>query len=87
MKNDNTKKAMLLRYEEGTTNPVVVASAKGHMARQLLELAKRENIAIEKDSSMLSEFLDMELSENVPPQLYQVIAEVLLMLGRIETGE
>lgn len=75
-----------LRYDEGQdANPVVVAHGRGAVAQRILELAQDNDVPMQEDASLVSELIDMDLGDNVPPQLYSVIAEVLIMLEEIES--
>lgn len=78
--------ASVLRYDsENGGSPTVIASAKGELAQRILEIAKENNIAIQKDSTLLANLLDTELADGVPPQLYAVMAEIFLLLEK--TGQ
>lgn len=65
--------------------PKVTASGKGLIAAKIIEMAKAKSIPIEEDTSLVSELIDMDLGDNVPPQLYSVIAEILLLIERMES--
>ena len=74
-----------LKYDEESGNaPVVVAQGKGHVAQQIIELAKENDIQIQEDSSLVSNLLDMDLGDNIPPQLYSVMAEILLLIEEMD---
>lgn len=77
--------AAVIKYdEESGKSPVVVAQGKGEVARQIIELAKQNNILMQEDSSLVAELLEMDLGENIPPQLYNVMAEILLLIEEME---
>ena len=74
-----------LRYkDEQDENPVVVAQGRGAVARRIMELAAENDVPMQEDASLVSDLIDMDLGANVPPQLYHVIAEVLIMLEELE---
>jgi len=76
--------AAILRYDsENGRQPTVIASAKGEWAQRILETAKENNIAIQKDSTLLANLLDTDLG-GVPPQLYAVMAEIFLLLEKVD---
>ncbi|WP_078552965.1 EscU/YscU/HrcU family type III secretion system export apparatus switch protein [Bacillus alkalicellulosilyticus] len=79
----NGPTAAVIRYEDGQS-PKVVASGKGQVAEQIIGLAKKNNIHLQEDSSLLENLLDMDLGDNIPPQLYSVIAEILLLIEDME---
>lgn len=77
--------AAVIKYDEELgKSPVVVAQGKGEVARQIIELAKQNNILMQEDSSLVAELLEMDLGENIPPQLYNVMAEILLLIEEME---
>lgn len=77
--------AAALHYdEEGDGAPKVVASGRGDIAAKIIKMAKDKNIPIEEDRGLVAELIDMDLGENIPPQLYSVIAEIFLLLERME---
>ncbi|MTI46621.1 EscU/YscU/HrcU family type III secretion system export apparatus switch protein [Sporosalibacterium faouarense] len=81
----NGPSAVALHYDEGNGDiPQVVARGKGFIAQKIIESAKQNDVPLQEDSSLIGNLIDMDLGENIPPQLYSVIAEVLLMLEEME---
>ncbi|EDL63914.1 EscU/YscU/HrcU family type III secretion system export apparatus switch protein [Bacillus sp. SG-1] len=84
-RNMNGPTAAVIRYEESEGKaPKVIAQGTGHLATKIMELAKEHNITMQEDSSLVQSLLDIDLGENVPPQLYSVIAEILLFIEEME---
>ncbi len=81
----NGPSAAVLRYDdtEGGT-PQVVAQGTGAVARKIMELAKEHNIQMQEDEGLVGQLLDIDLGSNVPPQLYSVIAEILILLEEMD---
>ncbi|PYZ94388.1 flagellar biosynthesis protein FlhS [Salipaludibacillus keqinensis] len=81
----NGPSAAVIRYDDTTgEEPKVVAQGKGYVAEKILELAKENNIHMEEDAGLLENLLDMDLGDDIPPQLYAVIAEMLLLIEEME---
>lgn len=81
----NGPTAAVIRYDENSNNgPQVVAHGKGHIASQIIELAKKNNIQMQEDAMLVENLLDMDLGDNIPPQLYAVMAEILLLIEQME---
>jgi flagellar biosynthesis protein len=81
----NGPTAAVIRYDEGENgSPSVVAQGKGALAAKILELAKQHDVHIQEDEGLVQHLLDIDLGENVPPQLYSVIAEVLILIEEME---
>ncbi|MFD2442736.1 EscU/YscU/HrcU family type III secretion system export apparatus switch protein [Bacillus sp. CGMCC 1.16607] len=81
----NGPSAAVIKYDEKTgKSPTIVAQGKGQVAQQIIELAKKNNIHMQEDSSLVANLLDMDLGDNIPPQLYSVMAEILLLIEEME---
>ncbi|PRO66969.1 flagellar biosynthesis protein FlhS [Alkalicoccus urumqiensis] len=80
------RSAAVLRYDEagGDNEPQVIASGRGYVAERILALAEENGIPMEEDTFLLENLIDLDLGEQVPPQLYAVIAEILLLLEEME---
>ncbi|TXK77466.1 EscU/YscU/HrcU family type III secretion system export apparatus switch protein [Paenibacillus sp. N3.4] len=77
------KKAVALRYSPGTQKaPTLIAKGKGHMAETILQKAKENGIPIQEDSSLVEVLSKLELDQEIPPELYQLVAEVLSFIYR-----
>lgn len=72
--------AAVLKYDDKSNAPSIVAQGKGAVAQQIMELAQKNNIHMQEDSSLVANLLDMDLGDSIPPQLYSVIAEILLLI-------
>lgn len=72
------KSAVALRYTPGEAEaPRVVAKGKGFTADKILEQAKEHGVPVQQDSSLVQVLSNLELNEQIPVELYQVVAEVL----------
>lgn len=80
----NGPTAAVIRYDEAKEAPRVVAQGKGQVANQIIQLAKKNNIHMQEDPVLVENLLDMDLGENIPPQLYSVMAEILLLIEEME---
>ncbi|AJD92153.1 hypothetical protein JMA_28360 [Jeotgalibacillus malaysiensis] len=80
----NGPTAAVIRYDEKDDSPHVIAQGSGALAEKILELAKEHNIHLEEDNSLLADLLDIDLGDTIPPQLYAVIAEILLLIEEME---
>jgi flagellar biosynthesis protein len=89
--NDNTNapkeprhKAVALRYDrEKERAPRIVAKASGYLAERIIELAKAHGITIYEDKDLIELLSRLELYQEIPTELYQVIAEVLAFVYRL----
>ncbi len=77
--------AAVIRYDDKQgAVPTVVAHGTGHVAQKILELAKQNNIQMQEDASLVGALLNIDLGESIPPQLYAVIAEILILLEELD---
>lgn len=77
------KKAAALKYEPGERSaPVLVAKGKGHLAEQILERAKENGIPVQEDSSLVEVLSKLDVNQEIPPELYTLVAEILSFVYR-----
>lgn len=81
----NGPTAAVIRFnEQADKAPTVVAQGRGQLAAKIIEMAKQHNVQMEEDSGLVQNLLDIDLGDNIPPQLYSVMAEILLMIEEME---
>ncbi|MDA5107861.1 MULTISPECIES: EscU/YscU/HrcU family type III secretion system export apparatus switch protein [Brevibacillus] len=85
--NVKRKQAVALRYQAKTMEaPVVVAKGKGYVAENILKTAKENGIPVQEDPSLVEVLGKLDLNQQIPPELYQVVAEVLAFVYRLDKG-
>lgn len=81
---DKDKKAIALKYERGKdVAPKVTAKGRGAVAEKILALAREHGVPIEKDTTLLQALYRLDLNEEIPEELYQVVAEILAFIYRM----
>ena len=76
--------ATALEYSpEKSGAPRVVASGQRKVAEMILAEAKKHNISIYEDPLLTSALATVNLGEEIPEELYQVVAEVLAYVYRV----
>ncbi len=73
--------AVALRHRPGET-PRVVAQARAWMAEQMLALAQHHGVAVRRDRDLLTLLSRCEVGDEIPPELYAAVAQVLVWLYR-----
>ncbi|NEW05527.1 EscU/YscU/HrcU family type III secretion system export apparatus switch protein [Paenibacillus sp. SYP-B3998] len=77
------KKAVALRYApDAQKAPTIIAKGKGHLADTILQKAKENGVPIQEDSSLVEVLSKLEIDQEIPPELYQLVAEVLSFIYR-----
>jgi flagellar biosynthesis protein len=83
-KTKNLQQAVALTYEHGEFAPKVLASGKGLVAEQIIAKAKEHQIYIHESKDLVGLLMQVDLDENIPPALYQAVAEILAWLYQLE---
>ncbi len=77
------KKAAALAYDHIGV-PRVVAKGEGRLAERIIERAKEFDVPIEDNPVLVEALMQVELSKEIPPELYQTVAEVLAFIYRMD---
>ena len=78
------KKAVALRYDrEKEQAPRVVATGKGEVAERIIQAARAHGVAVCEDKELVELLSRIQLYDVIPIELYQVIAEVLAFVYRL----
>lgn len=77
------KKAVALKYERGKDNaPRVIAKGKGYIGEKIIQIAKEHNIPIKEDPVLAEALSQIEINQEIPPELYKAVAEILAFIYR-----
>jgi flagellar biosynthesis protein len=84
MKPDKSKKAAALRYDQARdAAPRVVAKGRGKLAEKIVDAAQSNQIPLVQDENLMQMLDLLELDTQIPPELYQAVAEVLAFVYRL----
>lgn len=76
-------KAAALRYDPARdAAPRLVAKGRGALARRIIDIAREHNIPLYRDADLLELLLALNIEQEIPEELYQVVAEILAFLYR-----
>lgn len=79
------KVATALKYNRQEDRaPTVVAKGKGLIAEKIIEKAEESDIAIYQDEKLSQQLYNLSLGEEIPVELYHVIAEVLVFIAKAD---
>lgn len=77
--------AAALKYDRRTMRaPALTAKGEGYVARKIVERAMEADVPIVEDAALVSALMSLELGEEVPAELYQVVARVLTWVYRLD---
>jgi len=79
------KRAVALKYTpDETAAPVVAAKGRGKVAEAILEKAKEHGVPVQEDAALVEVLSKLDLDQQIPPELYQLVAEVLSYIYRTD---
>lgn len=82
VKTVNSKLAVALEYDRKGA-PRVVAKGKGVLGEKIVEIAKANDVPIEENEVLAGALSNVELGDEIPPELYRAVAEVLVFVLRL----
>ena len=82
--NEKPKQAIALSYEKGQQAPVIVAAGKGLVAEKIIEKAKESDVPLYRDDKLADTLSKLEIGDTIPPELYKVVAEILVFVDRMD---
>lgn len=81
MEDKGTENAVALRYDPDKEEvPVVVAKGKGLLAERIKEVAWESGVPVKEDKELVKYLMSLDMYEEIPPQLYAVVAEILAFI-------
>ena len=63
-----------------------MAKGKGAVADRILEIARRNGIPIREDRELVQVLASLDLYQEIPPDLYKAVAEILVFLYSLNQG-
>lgn len=81
------KKAVALKYApEENDAPILIAKGQGKLADTILERAKENGVPVQEDAALVEVLSKLDLDQQIPPELYQLVAEVLTYVYQAESA-
>lgn len=74
--------AVALHYEKPGA-PRVVAKGRGTVGDKIIETARANGVPIEENASLAAALSEIELGDEIPPELYKAVAQVLTFILRL----
>lgn len=70
-----------LKYDKDKNNaPCVVAAGTGYIAQKILQVAIENGVAIYHDDSAATLLAKLEMGQEIPPELYQIVVNIYISL-------
>ena len=83
-KETKIKQAIALQYDPSEDAPKVVASGRGILAERIIEKAKESDVPIHRDDKLADTLSRLEIGDAIPPELYEVVAEILVFVDSMD---
>ena len=78
------KQAIALEYDPVNEAPTVIASGKGALAERIIEIAKDADVPVHRDDKLADTLSRLDIGEMIPPELYEVVAEILVFVDAMD---
>ena len=78
--------AVAISYAAKDRAPIVVAKGYGAVADSIVRRARESGLYVHTSPDLVKLLMNVKLDEQIPPQLYVAVAEVLAWLYQLEGG-
>lgn len=78
------KQAIAIEYNPADMAPKIVATGKGIVAERIIEKAKESDVPVHEDAKLAGTLSKLDIGEYIPPELYEVVAEILVFVDKME---
>jgi len=77
------RSAVAMKYDVAQDRaPRIVAKGKGAVAERIMELARQSGVPVHEDPELIEALAKLDVQQEIPAELYQVMAEVLTFIYR-----
>ncbi len=82
---EKRKVATALKYNRGEDDvPKLVAKGLGLVAENIIEKAEEHDVPIYQDERLSQQLYNLSLGDEIPPELYEIVAEVLVFIAKLD---
>ncbi|MCR5676230.1 MAG: EscU/YscU/HrcU family type III secretion system export apparatus switch protein [Lachnospiraceae bacterium] len=79
------KQAVALGYDPSQDDaPRIIATGRGAIADRIIEQAQVHDIPIHEDNKLADTLSRLQIGEMIPPELYEVVAEILVFVDAMD---
>ena len=64
--------------------PKILASGRGEVAEKIIAKAKENDVPFYKDNKLAETLSKLEIGDAIPPELYEVVAEILVFVDDMD---
>ena len=81
------KKAAALKYDKSLSSPIVTAMGFGEFAERMIDTAIESDVPVVENEELVSTLSNVPVGENIPEELYEIVAEILAYIYSIEKNK
>lgn len=82
------QKAAALKYDASLNNaPKLVAKGERENAKNIIKIAKENNIPIKKDEVLIELLSKLDIDKEIPPSMYKAVAEIFTFIYELSNKE
>jgi flagellar biosynthesis protein len=81
------QKAVAIQYNPEDAAPKIMAKGAGLVAERIMENARNADVPLHKDAALAEELTKIDLGANIPPELYEVVAQILIFISDLDRTE
>lgn len=78
--------AVAIKYifgKEGES-PKIVASGRGHIAKQIMDIAKENNVPLKTEKALAQSLVKVPVGIEIPSELWEAMAEILAQVYKLD---
>lgn len=83
-KEKKKQQAVALSYDLEQQTPKIVAVGSGELAQKIIQEAKNNDIPVHRDDKLANTLSKLEIGELIPPELYEIVAEILVFVDGVD---
>jgi flagellar biosynthesis protein len=80
-------KAVAVKYNPEDAAPKIMAKGAGLVAERIMENASAADVPLHKNAALAEELTRLDLGASIPPELYEVVAQVLIFISELDRKE
>lgn len=87
MEQTGKKRAAAIKYDQNASSaPILTAFGEGYLAEKIVAVAKESGVPIVPDKSLTSMLSKMSIGDEIPEELYEVVAKILVFVSDLDRG-
>jgi len=84
---DERPSAVALSYPDSKRAPILVAKGYGVVAESIMREARENGLYVHASPDLIRLLMQVDLDQQIPPELYLAVAEVMAWLHGLEKAE